>query len=228
MCSKRILLEAFGELSAKLMFGTKQFPHGVWQTVQLVLLYSLWKLLPTCSITWAQPTEHSKKSTIPLILTAKNQLWRQRWWIQHIKIVEILLQFWSTSMRWKIWWTCYAFSPFCDEGWKLLMHIMNAWIHLDLTVRTCPSKFYFQKTAACNQNEPGGQCKGKKAGDIVSKEVWGDISTRYINGLACLIMLASHSIVQYYSLMLMFKGFRSIKVGHAQELVYILFENTYQ
>lgn len=27
---------------------------------------------------------------------------------------------------------------------------------------TCPSKFYFQKTAACNQNEPGGQCKGNK------------------------------------------------------------------
>lgn len=27
---------------------------------------------------------------------------------------------------------------------------------------TCPSKFYFQKTAACMQNEPGGQCKGSK------------------------------------------------------------------
>lgn len=30
--------------------------------------------------------------------------------------------------------------------------------------RTCPSKFYFQKSASCIQNEPGGQCKGKEVG----------------------------------------------------------------
>ncbi|CAK9004757.1 Hypothetical protein SCF082_LOCUS8319 [Durusdinium trenchii] len=29
---------------------------------------------------------------------------------------------------------------------------------------TCPSKFYFQKSASCIQNEPGGQCKGKEVG----------------------------------------------------------------
>ena len=35
-------------------------------------------------------------------------------------------------------------------------------IALDLA-RTCPSKFYFQKSSSCENAEPGGACKGNEA-----------------------------------------------------------------
>ena len=182
----------------------------------------------------AQPTEHSKKSTIPLILTAEpalettlvNPTYQDCGnfiaILKYLHEMENLMDMLCFFLL--LWWRLKTFDAYHER--------MNPW----------DGQFDGKNPLGPHREDLPQQVLLPEDCSLQSKRARWSVqrkegrrhclqgSVRWhlykINGLACLMMLASHSIVLYF--MLMFKGFRSIKVGHAQELVYILFENTYQ